>query len=206
MSMTLGELAVRFGCQLRGDPALRVDHVAGLSSAGEGALSFLVNPRLKPELAATRATAVVLAARALADCPVAALIDPNPHAAFARMAALLHPASLPQPGVHPSAVVHPQAAIDPSAEVGPLCVIGPRVHIAAHAQIGPGCILGPHVVVGAGSRLVSSVTLAHGVQLGERVLIHPGAVIGADGFGLARDGDRWLKVPQLGSVRLGDDV
>jgi UDP-3-O-[3-hydroxymyristoyl] glucosamine N-acyltransferase len=206
MGIALGELAVRFGCELRGDPELRVERVAALGAAGPGDLSFLANPKLVHQLAHSRATAVVVDERGAAACPVATLVSANPHALFARMAELLHPPPPLRPGIHPGAVIDPRAHCDPSAEIGPLCVIGPDAHIGPRCLIGPGCVIGAGVQVGADSALVARVTLLAGAQLGERVLIHPGAVIGADGFGYAREGARWLKVPQIGSVRIGADV
>jgi UDP-3-O-[3-hydroxymyristoyl] glucosamine N-acyltransferase len=206
MNIALGEIAVRFGCELRGDPDARVDHIAPLESATAGALSFLANPKLTPLLAATRASAVVLEPRSADSCPVAALIDRNPHATFARIATLLYPAPVPTPGVHPSAVVDPGAHIDPSAEIGAYSLIGAGASIGARCLIGPACIIGAGARIGADGRLVARVTLERGVVVGERVLIHPGAVLGADGFGLARDSDGWVKVPQIGGLRIGDDV
>ncbi|MGH8230596.1 MAG: UDP-3-O-(3-hydroxymyristoyl)glucosamine N-acyltransferase [Steroidobacteraceae bacterium] len=206
MGIALGELAVRFGCELAGDPAATVDHVAPLQSAGPGALSFLANPRLASQLAATRATAVVLEPGLAAASPVAALLAPNPHALFARIATLIYPAPPLRPGIHPSAIVDPQAQIHDSCEVGPYALIAAGAHIGPRCLIGPACHIGPGVRLGADCRLLGRVTLAHGVLLGERVLVHAGAVIGSDGFGLARDRDRWLKVPQVGTVRIGDDV
>jgi UDP-3-O-[3-hydroxymyristoyl] glucosamine N-acyltransferase len=206
MSIALGEIAVRFGCELRGDPQTRVDHIAPLESAGPAALSFLANPKLKPLLASTRASAVVLEPRSAEHCPVAALLDRNPHALFARIAALIYPAPPPRPGVHPTAIIEASAVIDPSAEIGPYVLIGARAQIGARCVIGAGCIIGPGARIGCDGRLLARVTIEHDVVLGTRVLVHPGAVIGADGFGLARDGAGWVKVPQIGSVRIGDDV
>jgi UDP-3-O-[3-hydroxymyristoyl] glucosamine N-acyltransferase len=206
MGIALGELAVRFGCELRGDPQALIDHVASLSSAGPGALSFLANPKLAAALATTRASAVVLDAHAAPNCPVAALIDSNPHALFARIAAVIYPPPPLQPGIHPTAVVAPSAQIDASAQVGPHAVVAADAIIGPRCLIGPACLIGAAARIGADCRLIARVTLEHGVCLGARVLIHPGAVIGADGFGLARDRERWLKVPQIGTVRIGDDV
>jgi UDP-3-O-[3-hydroxymyristoyl] glucosamine N-acyltransferase len=206
MGIALGELAVRFGCELSGDPDALVDHVAPLSSAGPGALSFLANPRLASQLAGTRATAVVLEAHSAAACPVAALITPNPHALFARIAGLIHPPPPLRPGIHPTALIDASARIDAGCEIAPHAIIGPGAAIGARCLIGPACLIGEGVHVGADCRLLARVTLEHAVHIGERVLIHAGAVIGADGFGLAREGGRWLKVPQVGSVRIGDDV
>jgi UDP-3-O-[3-hydroxymyristoyl] glucosamine N-acyltransferase len=206
MGIALGELAVRFGCELSGDPDALVDHVAPLLSAGPGALTFLANPRLAPQLSAVRATAVVLEAHSAAACPVAALITPNPHALFARIADLIHPAPPLRPGIHPTALIDARARIDEGCEIGPFAIIGPDADIGARCLIGPACLIGQGVRLGADCRLLGRVTLEHGVRIGARVLIHAGAVIGADGFGLAREGERWLKVPQVGSVRIGDDV
>jgi UDP-3-O-[3-hydroxymyristoyl] glucosamine N-acyltransferase len=206
MSIALGELAVRFGCELRGDPEVRVAAVAPLGSAGPGTLSFLSNPKLAPQLAQTRAAAVVLDARSAAACPAPALISSNPHALFARIAALLHPEPPLKAGVHPSAVIDRQAQIDPSAEVSAYALIGAGAVIGPRCFVGPACLIGDQVQMGADTRLVARVTIAPRVQLGARVLIHPGAVIGADGFGYAREGSTWLKVPQIGAVRIGDDV
>jgi UDP-3-O-[3-hydroxymyristoyl] glucosamine N-acyltransferase len=206
MSLALGELAVRFGCELRGDPDVRVDTVAPLSAAGAGSLTFLANPKLKSQLAQTHAGAVVLDVRSADASPVPVLISANPHAVFARIATLLYPDPAPRPGVHPSAIVDPSARVDVSSEVGALCVIAAGVEVGARCVIGPGSLLERNVRVGPDCRLVARVTLGERVRLGSRVLIHPGAVLGADGFGYARDGARWLKVPQVGTVVVGDDV
>jgi UDP-3-O-[3-hydroxymyristoyl] glucosamine N-acyltransferase len=206
MSVALGELAVRFGCELRGDPDVRVESVASLGSAVAGTLSFLANPKLAPQLAQTRASAVVLNERSAAASPVPVLISANPHALFARIALILHPDPPLRPGIHPTAVVDPQARIDPTAEIGAHSVIGAGVLIGPRSLVGPASLLGPQVQLGADCRLVARVTLGERVQLGDRVLIHPGAVLGADGFGYAREGASWLKVPQIGTVRVGDDV
>lgn len=203
---SLGELAVRFGLELRGDPALRVSHVATLSQAGHGSISFLANSRYRKHLGSTRATAVVVTAGVADDCPVAALVDPNPYLAYARIATLLYPRPPHVAGIHPSAVVSGEARIAPSASVGPLCVIEAGVELGERVQIGAGCILQSGVRVGADTQLMSRVTLYPAVQIGARCLLHTGAVIGADGFGFAPDSGAWVKVPQVGSVQIGDDV
>jgi UDP-3-O-[3-hydroxymyristoyl] glucosamine N-acyltransferase len=203
---TLGELAVRFGCTLKGDPDIRVAHVATLERADAQSLAFLANPRYRRFLAQTKAGAVVLDAKSAAECPVAALIAKNPYAIYARIAAVLHPAPAVAAGRHPSAVVDPSAVIDPTAAIGPLAVIGARARIGARCSVGPGCVLLDDVTLGADTRLVANVTLCSSVVVGERCLLHPGVVIGADGFGLAPAEGEWLKVPQVGSVRIGNDV
>jgi UDP-3-O-[3-hydroxymyristoyl] glucosamine N-acyltransferase len=203
---SLGELAVRFGLTLRGEPSLTVRSVATLSHASAGALSFLANSRYRRQLDSTRATAVLLSAEDESHCPVAALIDPNPYLAYARIAALIHPPVTAAPGIHPSAVVAAGARIAASASIGPLAVIEEDAQIAERVLIGPGCIVQRGARVGADSALLSRVNLYPGVTLGKRCILHAGAVVGADGFGFAPNAGTWVKVPQVGSVRIGDDV
>ena len=206
MSLSLGELAVRFGCELRGDPDARVDSIASLADAHAGAVTFLANPRLRPILAGTKAGVVVLDAKSAASSPVASLIAQNPHATFARIATLLYPRPVAAAGIHPSAVIAPDARIDPSAHVGAFALIGPKVVVGARAVIGPHSIIEESVTIAEDVHLVARVTLCHHVRLGARVIVQPGAVIGADGFGFANDSGRWLKVPQVGTVLVGADA
>ncbi|MBI5463201.1 MAG: UDP-3-O-(3-hydroxymyristoyl)glucosamine N-acyltransferase [Gammaproteobacteria bacterium] len=206
MTLTLGDLAERTGAQLQGDAAIVIDGVCTLQDGRPGRISFLANPQYRKYLADTRAGAVILDAAHAADCPVPALISGNPYVTYARVATLLSETAPAALGVHPSAVVAADCRIDPTASIGPLCVIESGAEIAPGVAIGPSCVIGRDVRIGADTRLVANVTLCHGVQLGARCLIHPGAVIGSDGFGLANESGRWLKVPQLGSVRVGDDV
>lgn len=205
-SFTLGELAVRFGCTLRGDPEARVDHVATLEHASLAAVSFLANPKYRRHLQSTRAGLVILDARSADQCPAPVLIAGNPYATYARVAQLLHPPRTAAPGVHSSAVVNASARIDPSACIGPLVVIEADAIIGPRAVIGPRSVVMCGAKVGADSRLVAGVTLCEGVEIGERCLFHPGVVIGGDGFGIAPDPAGWVKVPQVGSVRIGNDV
>jgi UDP-3-O-[3-hydroxymyristoyl] glucosamine N-acyltransferase len=206
MSFAVGELAVRFGCELHGDPAVRVQRVATLALAGSGDLSFLANPHYRSQLATTHAGAVVLDAASAAHCPGVALISANPYATYARIAALLHPQPALRAGVHAQATLDPSARVAASASVGPQAVIGARCQLGERVQIGAGCILGEDVVVGEDCVLHPRVTLERGVRLGARVRVQSGAVIGSDGFGFARDGAAWVTVPQVGSVRIGADV
>jgi UDP-3-O-[3-hydroxymyristoyl] glucosamine N-acyltransferase len=206
MPVRLAELAVRFGCELRGDPDLLVDRVAALNDAGPGAIAFLANPRYRRHLADTRATAVILQPALAADCRVAALLHSNPYATYARVAQLLHAEPTVTGGVHASAVVDPSASVDATAAIEAGAFIGPRCVIGAACRVGPGSVMLGDTVLGAAARLVARVTLGRGVRIGERSIVHPGAVIGADGFGHAPDVDGYVKVPQLGSVQLGDDV
>ncbi len=191
---------------LKGDPDARVSRVATLEAADSSAIGFLADPRHRRSLAATRAGAVVLEPRFAQECPVPALLSSNPRATYAHIAAMLHPAAAVTAGCHASAVVDASARIDPSASIGPQCVIGARASIGPRVVVGPGCIVLDDASIGADSHLVARVTVCAAAAIGERCIMHPGVVIGADGFGLAPEQGRWIKVPQVGSVRIGNDV
>jgi UDP-3-O-[3-hydroxymyristoyl] glucosamine N-acyltransferase len=206
MSVSLGELAVRFGCELRGDPEARVAHVASLSNADSTALAFFANPRYRPQLATTRAAAVVLKPEAAADCPTHVLLADNPYATYARIAAVLHPSPAAPPGVHPTALIAAGAHIDPSAHIGAFCSIGARTRVAERCVVGPHCVLEEDVKLAADVRLAVRVTVHRGTEVGARTVVQSGAVIGGDGFGYAPERGTWVKVPQVGAVRVGADV
>ena len=206
MGITLGELAIQFGLDLHGDPDTLVARVATLAGAGDGEITFLANPQYRKQLRVTKAAAVVLDAGDVDECPTACLVSANPYASYARIAQILHPPAPPTAGIHPTAAVGESAAIDGSSEVGAQCVVGNNVRIGPGVVLGPGCIIGDDVRIGGYTRLAAQVTLQSGVVIGERSILHPGVVIGADGFGFAADEGIWLKVPQLGSVVIGDDV
>jgi len=206
MTLTLSQLARQLNVELRGDGDVRVSMVASLQRAGPGALSFLANPKYRRYLKNTRASAVVLSGQDAQDSPVAVLVSDNPYACYARAARLLYPQDKPRSGIHPGAIVDAAAQIDPSAWIDANTVIAEGAKIGPSVQIGPGCIIGAKVEIGEGSQLVARVTILAEAHIGRRAILHPGVVIGSDGFGLAEVGDRWEKVPQLGSVRIGNDV
>lgn len=207
MAHRLAELAEHVGARLVGDPEVRIEDVCTLPHGRPGCIAFLANPRYRRYLATTRASAILVRE---ADVEAARghhlLVVDDPYLAHARIARLLHPPVHPAGGRHPTAVVHETAEIDPSAWIGPHVVVEADVRIGPRCQIHAGCYLGEGVTVGEESCLHPHVTVLHGVRIGRRCILHPGAVIGSDGFGLAREGERWIKVPQLGSVRIGDDV
>jgi len=206
LEVSLGELAVRFGLKLQGEPGLKVNGVATLSHARAGTLSFLANSRYRRALESTHATAVLVSQADAALCPVAALIDANPYLAYSRIASLLHPPAAVPPGVHASAVVSAAARISPGVSIGPLCVIEEDAEIGERVRLGAGCIVHRGARIGADSLLTSRVTVYAGSSIGARCILHAGCVVGADGFGFAADQGTWVKVPQVGSVRIGDDV
>ncbi len=206
MAMDLRDLAERIGARLDGPAEGAVGAVAALEDAGPGEVSFLANRRYRRHLAATRAGAVILGPADRAHCPTAALVMDNPYLGYARAVALLHPEPPVAGGVSPEARVDPGARVHPEARVAPGAVVESAAEVGPGALVGPGSVVGAGARVGAHSRLVANVTLGAGVVLGERVLVHPGAVLGADGFGFANDAGRWVKIGQLGSVVVGDDV
>ena len=206
MSIRLGDLATRFDCELVGDPDVVIERVAALGNATPDSLSFLANSSFKRSLSATKAGAVIVRPDDADNAPTAVLLSDNPYATYARMAAELHPAPAHVPGVHSSASIDPSASVDATARIDAGAVIGEKVNIAAGVHIGSGCVIGPRCEIGADSQLVANVTLARDVTIGERTILQPGAVIGSDGFGNAMTPDGWIKVPQVGGVRIGSDV
>jgi UDP-3-O-[3-hydroxymyristoyl] glucosamine N-acyltransferase len=207
MAVTLGKLAVRHGCELRGDPDVLVERVATLAAAGGGAIAFFTNPRYRAQLRETRASAVILGAGDAPDCPVAALVCSEPYVVYARIAAELHPPRPTGRGIDPSARIDVDCVIPASCCVEPGAVVGAGAVLGEGVQLGANTVVGARCHVGRDTHIMAGVVLYPGVRLGERCVVHSGAVIGADGFGLAREGSgHWIKVPQLGSVVIGNDV
>ncbi len=220
VARTIGELAAavaqasgaRLSARLLGDAGRPIDGVGTLEGAGPTQLSFLANARYRQSAAGTLAGALVLAPAdrlvlfadggtdtVLVECDA-------PYAWFAFAAQQLAAAPPSAAGVHASAVVGPGARIDPTATVGPLAVIGAGSELAAGVRIGAGAIIGAGVVIGADSVVHAGVRIYDGCRLGQRGIVHSGAVIGADGFGFAPFQGAWVKIPQTGAVRVGDDV
>jgi UDP-3-O-[3-hydroxymyristoyl] glucosamine N-acyltransferase len=206
ITYSLSEIAGRFGGEVSGNAATRVRGVATLENAAADQLSFLANARYLQQLKTTRAGAVIVGEAARNATRLPRIVCPNPYAYFARVSALFHPAPRPRAGAHPSAVIDPSATVAQDAEIGPCAVLGRGVRIGSGCSIGAGCFLGDGVAVGADSRLYANVTVHRDCRIGERAVIHSGVVIGADGFGIAMEEGRWLKVPQVGRVVIGNDV
>ena len=201
----LDELVERLGGELLGDPATAVRRVATLEQAGEGDLAFLANPKYQSRLAACGASAVILApaARELTSLP--RIVTADPYIYFARVAQLFNPPEAFVPGVHPAASV--ASPVPASVTVAAGASIDADVELGEHVVIGPGCRIGRSARIGAGSRLNANVTIYHDCVVGRDCIVHAGVVIGADGFGFARERDgSWVKIPQVGRVVIGDDV
>jgi len=205
MAWTLQQLAKHVDAQLVGDGDILIDSVATLEAATTGQISFLTNPAYASHLASTNASAVILRQESAKQCKVAALVTANPHAAYARIAQLLNPPDSVKPEIHSSATVASTAKIG-QAYVGPHAVIDDNAVIEDGVYIGANTYIGPSSHIGTGTRIMQNVTISRCVRIGERCLLHPGVVIGADGFGQAYDDGVWIKVPQIGSVSIGNDV
>lgn len=206
MPITLGELAQRFDCELIGDADVHIETVGSLSNAGPDALSFLTGSNFKKQLPSTKAAAVVLRAEDADDAPSAKLISDNPYATYARMAAVICPPPVHKPGVHVSAVVAENASVAESAHIAANAVVEDNTVIGENSYVGPGAVVGPDCVLGRDCRVLANATLARNVTAGDRCIFHPGVVVGSDGFGNAMTPEGWVKVPQVGGVRIGDDV
>lgn len=205
-SYSLREIVERLGGEIVGDPATTVKRIAAVESATPDSITFIVNERYAAQLGECRAAAVILreSMRSVTERP--RVVCSNPYAYFARVSALFNPAPAARPGRHPTAAIDPSAVIAPDAEIGPFVVAGRNVRIGGGSVIGAGCFLGDDTTVGEHARLSANVTVYHGCTIGDRVVLHSGVVIGADGFGFAMDEGRWTKVPQIGGVVIGSDV
>ncbi|MGE0288392.1 MAG: UDP-3-O-(3-hydroxymyristoyl)glucosamine N-acyltransferase [Bradyrhizobium sp.] len=203
---TLADIATRLGGRVAGNPDVLISQVGSLEHAQPDQIAFLSNPRYRARLAGTRAGAVIVGASAETLTQLPRLVADNPYAAFARVSLLFNPPEAITPGIEPSAIVDARAHVDPSAWIGPGAVVEAGARVGARASIGAGSHVGRHAGVGDDCRLFPSVVIYHGCTLGARCVLHSGVVIGADGFGIAQDAGRWLKIPQIGAVRIGDDV
>ena len=206
---SLAAIAAAAGGRVEGgDPERRFDGVAPLAEAGPGEVGFLGERRYLDALRATGAGAVILQpafAEAVPPGAVAILVD-APQLGFARVAALFHPPPAPRPGVHPTAAVGAGAAVGEGTEIGAYAVVGEDARIGRGCVVHPHAVVGPGVEIGDGCRLHAHSSVSHAV-LGRGVVLHPGARVGQEGFGFAPDAEgRFVTVPQLGRVVLGDGV
>lgn len=204
---TLSQIAELLSAELQGDGALEITKIATLAHARSGHIAFLANKKYRSQLEATQASAVIVSE---ADAPYFngnKLIVANPYVSYAKLAQLMDttPRSAAT-GIHPSAVVHPNATVSKSAAIGANTVIESNAIINDNVQIGPNSFIGEGVKIGSGTKLWSNVTIYHDVEIGSDCLLQANSVIGSDGFGYANERGQWIKIPQLGSVIIGDKV
>ena len=206
MGLTLAEIAKHINGEVIGDAEHEITGVGTLTNAAANQLSFLANPKYKKYLNATGAGAVIVSRGLAAGMTTNAIEVDDPYVAYAHAATLLYPEPKNETGIHPTAWVHPEAELADDVSIGPQAVVERGVRIAAGVSIGAGCVIEQNVSIDQDSRIKSNVTICRDVSIGQRVIIHPGVVIGADGFGIANDKGKWFKVPQVGSVVIGNDV
>ncbi|MFW5390180.1 UDP-3-O-(3-hydroxymyristoyl)glucosamine N-acyltransferase [Yersinia sp. 2544 StPb PI] len=205
-SIRLADLAQQLDAQVYGDGDLVITGIASMHSAEPSQITFLSNSRYQEQLATCNAGAVVLTEADLPFCKSAALVVKNPYLTYARMAQIMDTTPQPAQDIAPSAVIAPLVTLGETVSIGANAVIESGVVLGDNVVIGAGCFIGKNTHIGAGSRLWANVSVYHEVVIGQNCLIQSGTVIGADGFGYANDRGNWIKIPQLGSVHIGDRV
>ena len=203
--MTAADLAEQFGCSLEG-PSRELSGAAALESASAADLAFAAGEKSFAAARQSQAGCIIAPAAYVPAPGQCVLRSEAPRAAFAKALAYLYPAPKLEPGVHPSSQIAPDAQVDPSAEIGALCTIGAGSVIGARTRISPGCHIGRDVRIGADCLLHSGVILYERTRIADRVILHSGCVLGADGFGFAPQNGRWVKFPQVGLVEIDSDV
>ena len=206
ISYRLADITAQLGGHVLGDGEVRVAQVATLENAQAHHISFLTNSKYRAQLANTRAGAVILEEADAEATDLPRIVSDNPYAYFAKVSALLNPLPEARPGVHPNAFVGTGAKIDVTASIAATAVIGEGATIGAHSVIGEGCCIGANTIIGSHARLYPNVIVYHDCIIGDNLIAHSGAVIGSDGFGIAMDEGRWVKIPQIGRVVIGNDV
>ena len=206
MAYSVRDIARVIGADIVGDGDVNITHVADLENSTDGSLSFAVSRQYVKQLQSTNASAVIVPADLVAHCEMVALVSDNPSLSFARAVRYIYPPDEIIPGIHPSAIISEQCEVADNVSIGPNVVINAKCTIGDNSVIGPGCIITAPCFIGAYANLVARVSIVGPTSLGERVIVHPGAVIGSDGFGLANDRGVWEKIPQLGRVIIGNDV
>ena len=206
MPATLAELSKVSGARLVGDADCVIHAVNTLGLAKKGEITFLSNRHYAHLLSETKASAVILTEDDYKKCTINALVTNAPYLVYAKIANHLYPVTQQAGVISEHAVLGQECNIDPTSSISANVVIGNNVVISAGAYIGPGCVIADNVCIGENTTLFANITLCHDVTIGKNVILHPGVVIGADGFGLAPENGKWLKIPQIGSVSLGDNV
>jgi UDP-3-O-[3-hydroxymyristoyl] glucosamine N-acyltransferase len=204
--LSTAALAALLNLPFRGDPGRLLAGAAVLEDAVRWQLAFVAAPKYFDAARASRAGCLIVPPGFVENPGQTVIESPQPRAHFAQALAALYPPPAVVPGISPQASVDLRASVHPTAEIGPWVTIAPGASVAERVRIASGCTLGPGAVIGAGCVLHPRVTVYGRVSIGARCVIHSGAVIGADGFGFEMAGGRYQKVPQVGTVEIGDDV
>jgi len=204
-SFSLKELAEKLGGSFIGDPQTPLRGIAPLASAREGDLTFVTHSRYASFAQSTAASAI-LCEKEMPGVKKAYLLVPNPYLVLAKAISLFHPSPLHEPGIRAGAQVHPSSRVDPSAAIYSGVTISAGSQVGARSVLFPGVFLGDDTVVGADCLIYPNVTIRENCRIGDRVILQPGVVVGSDGFGFAKDKEKYVKIPQMGNVVIEDDV
>lgn len=202
----LADIVAHFGGRVLGNADTAIAQVASLEQAEEGNIAFLASGKYRAQLEATHASAVIVGENEADATTLPRIVSDNPYAYFAKVSALLNPVQQTKPGIHASAVIGEGARIDATAHIGANVVVGAGASIGENCVIMEGGSIGERTSLGANCRLYPRVVIYHDCQIGNNLIAHAGVVIGSDGFGMAMEKGRWLKIPQIGRVVIGDDV
>lgn len=203
---SLQEIVSKLGGELVGNGAVNISRVASLAGAQPGQISFLTGSKYRAQVAATKASALIVSNENRDVTELPRIVTENPYAYFARVSDLLNAQATYAIGIAPSAVIDETATVPTSCSIGANCVIGPQVKLGTNVVIGPGCVLGGNVSIGDNTRLEANVVVYHDCVIGSNCTLFAGSVIGADGFGYAEENGRWVKIPQIGRVVIADYV
>lgn len=210
MTFSLAEIADKIDAKLvyaeQQDKDCQIDSIATLAKANKGHIAFLANTKYRQQLSETKASAVIVTEDCLADCTTHALVMKNPYMGYALVAQLLDDTPKAASNIHPSAVVDESVSIGSDVTIGANAVIESGVTLANGVDIGAGCFIGKNAVIGENTKLWANVSIYHKVEIGRNCLVQANTTIGSDGFGYANDKGKWIKIPQLGSVIVGDNV
>ena len=204
--LTLAQIALHVDGVIIGDAECEISNVSTLQAANRQQISFLANSKYKKYLPTSQAGAVIVSKEMAELVKNSAIVVDDPYVAYAKIATLLNPPKKITTGISPTAIVEASVTILKTVSIGPQVVIEANVILADNVVIGAGTVLQDEVIVGENTRIAENVTICHGVEIGKNVVIHPGVVIGADGFGIVNDKGKWIKIPQIGGVKIGDNV
>jgi len=205
--LTTGAIARLIDGVVEGDESVEITGLSGLTDAVAGQITFLANPKYEGLVEQTKASAVIVGSEWKGKAQCVVIRVKNSDSAFAKLAGLFAPENpVRKPGIHSMACVSASAKIGKDVFIGPFCVVEEGTTIGDRTVINAGCWIGNNAVIGNDCFLYAGVSIRERVIMGDRVIIHNGAVVGSDGFGYARQGESWIKIPQIGTVEIGNDV
>jgi UDP-3-O-[3-hydroxymyristoyl] glucosamine N-acyltransferase len=205
-TITSGDLVKKLGGELIGDPNILINSVASLESSNQNSISFFNNPKYLDLLKITKAAIVITNAESLAFRKGSAIVSNNPYLYFAKVSRLLNPSKVPKKEISKSAMIHPTCKLGQNIFIGPNVVIEENVSIADGVTVHAGVIIESDNIIGDNSTIHPNVVIKTNTIIGRNCTIYAGSVIGSDGFGYAKDNDKWFAIPQIGKVIVGDNV